>query len=53
MEKSIINRSTNKKLGRRQKFTTGSKLVSVNTTKLEKKNLESFRGVENAIKEEH
>ncbi len=46
MEKSIINRSTNKKVGRRQKFNGST------TNKLEKKNIESFRIIDNTIKEE-
>lgn len=46
MEKSIINRSTNKKVSRRQKF-NGSTL-----NKLEKKNIESSRAIDNTIKEE-
>ena len=43
MEKSIINRSTNKKIGRRQKY-NGARTGQTITAKLEKKNLESFRG---------
>ena len=46
MEKSIVNRSNNKNFGKRHKFAGGL------TAKLEKKNIESFRGQENAIKEE-
>ncbi len=47
MEKSIINRSNNKNFSKRHKFTGGL------TGKLEKKNIESFRGHENhTIKEE-
>lgn len=46
MEKSIINRSNNKNFGKRHKFAGGL------TAKLEKKNIESFRGHENTIKEE-
>lgn len=46
MEKSIINRSTTKKFGRRQKFVVPS------TNKLEKKNIETFREHQNIIKEE-
>lgn len=44
MEKSIINRSNTKNLGRRQKL--------LGAFKLEKKNIESFRGHDQQIKEE-